>query len=158
MKALLNSRFIRTPLEIECMRWSLIVIFVLFGYTKWFDYEAQALVPLIGNSPLLAWTHSVFGIQGASYLLGVAEWSIGLGLIVGLWSARITMLAAAGSCLTYLVTLSLIVTTPGAWEASAGGFPALGGASSFLLKDLVLLAGSLILLKHAVLQQARRCR
>ncbi|MRJ19785.1 hypothetical protein FRT60_05405 [Pseudomonas haemolytica] len=30
------------------------------------DYDAQGLVPLISNSPLLSWMHGVFGTQGTS--------------------------------------------------------------------------------------------
>jgi len=150
------SRFLRQSFEVEFIRWVLVLIFLMFGYTKWFDYEAQALVPLISNSPLLAWMYGVFGTQGASYALGAAEWTIGLGLAVGAWSPRIALIAAAASALTYLTTASLLLTTPGGWEASAGGFPAMGGASSFLIKDLVLLAGSLVLLKNAA-QQLKAC-
>lgn len=141
------QRFKRSNWDVAFMRLALVVIFAVFGYAKWFDYEAQGLVPLIGNSPLLAWMHDVFGIRGASYALGVAEWSVGLLLLAGFWSRRLGLLGAVGSTLTYLTTLTLIFSTPGAWEASAGGFPAMGGATSFLLKDLVLLAGSILLLK-----------
>lgn len=141
------QRFKRSNWDVALMRLALVVIFAAFGYAKWFDYEAQGLVPLIGNSPLLAWMHDVFGIRGASYALGAAEWSFGLLLLAGFWSRRLGLLGAVGSTLTYLTTLTLIFSTPGAWEASAGGFPAMGGATSFLLKDLVLLAGSILLLK-----------
>ncbi|MFL1490658.1 YkgB family protein [Pseudomonas antarctica] len=146
------SRFLHRPFEIEFMRWALVLIFFIFGYSKWFDYEAQALLPLIGNSPLMSWMYAVFGVQGASHVLGVSEWAIGLGLAIGAWSPRVALFAAAASCVTYLTTVSLILSTPGGWEASAGGFPAMGGATSFLIKDLVLLAGSLVLLKQAALQ------
>ncbi|MGR3967900.1 DUF417 family protein [Pseudomonas sp. 910_23] len=152
MPSSLSSRFLRQPFEVEFMRWVLVFIFLMFGYTKWFDYEAQALIPLISNSPLLSWMYGVFGTQGASYALGTAEWAIGLGLAIGAWSPRIGLIAAAGSFLTYLTTASLLLTTPGGWEASAGGFPAMGGATSFLIKDLVLMSGSLVLFKNAAQQ------
>lgn len=145
------SRLLSNDFEIRLMRWTLVLIFAIFGYSKWFAYEAEGLIPLLGNSPLLSWMHSVFGIQGASYALGVAEWAIGLGLIVGAWFPRVSLWASAGSAITYLTTLTLILTTPDAWEASAGGFPAMGGATSFLIKDAVLLAGSVVLLKHSLL-------
>ncbi|MFJ4375617.1 YkgB family protein [Pseudomonas japonica] len=144
------NRILDSQADIALLRWALVLIFALFGYAKWFDYEAQALIPLLDNSPLLFWMHGLFGIQGASYALGVAEWSIGLGLALGAWWPRIGAAAAAASALTYLVTLTLVFSTPGAWEASAGGFPAMGGATSFLIKDLVLLAASVTLLKHAL--------
>lgn len=156
MHPCIDNRFLNRPFEVEFMRWALVLIFFMFGYAKWFAYEAHSLIPLISNSPLLSWMHGVFGIQGASNALGVAEWSIGLGLAIGAWSSRVTLLAAAGSCATFLTTVSLILTTPGGWEASAGGFPALGGDTSFLLKDLVLLAGSIVLLKQAALELTNR--
>lgn len=143
---------LRKDHDIAFMRWTLVLIFALFGYTKWFPYEAQALLPLVGNSPLFAWMYPAFGIQGASYALGVAEWAIGLGLILGAWMPRVGVIAAAASCVTYLTTLTLIFTTPNNWEASAGGFPAMGGATSFLIKDAVLLAGSVLLLKSDLLK------
>ena len=44
----------------------------------------------------------------------------------------------------FLTTLSFLVTTPGVWEAGAGGFPALSGKpGQFLIKDLALLGISL---------------
>jgi len=142
------NRFVRSSLDIHLVRLSLILIFIGFGYTKWFAYEAQALIPLIGNSPLLSWMHSAFGIRGASYALGVAEWAIGAALLIGFWLPRWAVAGALGSAITYLTTLTLILTTPGAWESSAGGFPAMAGATSFLIKDAVLLAASVVLLKH----------
>lgn len=151
MYSLLCTRWTRSNIDVEFMRWALVLIFLLFGYSKWFAYEAQGLIPIISNSPLLSWMHTLFGIQGASYALGVAEWTIGLGLIIGAWSPRISLIAALGSTATYLTTVTLILTTPGGWEASAGGFPAMGGATSFLVKDVVLLAGSILLVKHAAI-------
>jgi uncharacterized membrane protein YkgB len=152
MKPSVFTHLLHSDIEIKFIRWTLVMIFVLFGYAKWFPYEAQGLLPLIGNSPVLGWMHTLFGIQGASYALGVAEWTIGLGLVLGAWFPRVSVLASAGSVATYLTTITLIFSTPGGWEASAGGFPAMGGATGFLLKDVVLLAASLALLKHSVLQ------
>ena len=44
----------------------------------------------------------------------------------------------------FLTTLSFLVTTPGVWEPSLGGFPALSHRpGEFLLKDLALLGISL---------------
>jgi uncharacterized membrane protein YkgB len=44
----------------------------------------------------------------------------------------------------FLTTLSFLVTTPGVWEPSLGGFPALSAVpGQFLIKDLALLGISL---------------
>jgi Protein of unknown function, DUF417 len=45
-------------------------------YQKWFEYEAQALIPYISNGPLISWMYPVFGMRGATWFLGVSEWSI----------------------------------------------------------------------------------
>ncbi|MFF7710209.1 DUF417 family protein [Pseudomonas sp. NPDC007930] len=131
----------------RAMRAVLVLIFLGFGYTKWFDYEVQALVPLIANSPLLSWMYALWGHAGGSYALGVAEWGIAALLLLGLVWPVVGVVGAAGSMLTYSVTLSLILTTPGGWEASAGGFPAMGDSTGFLLKDAVLLVGSWVVLR-----------
>lgn len=127
----------------------MILIFAMFGYAKWFEYEAQALVPLIGHSPLLGWMHGAFGVRGASYALGVAEWTIGVMLILGLRWPLMAIVGAAGSTLTFASTLTLLASTPGVWKAAAGGFPAMASTASFLMKDSVLLCVSIVLLRHA---------
>jgi uncharacterized membrane protein YkgB len=44
----------------------------------------------------------------------------------------------------FLTTLSFLLSTPGVWEPSLGGFPALSGnPGQFLIKDLALLGISL---------------
>jgi uncharacterized membrane protein YkgB len=55
------------------------------------------------------------------------------------------------SCLTYIITLSFFLTTPGVAERTASGFPAISAPiGQFLLKDLVLLAASVCLLLASV--------
>jgi Protein of unknown function, DUF417 len=50
----------------------------------------------------------------------------------------------------FLTTLSFLVTTPGVWEPSLGGFPALSTVpGQFLIKDLALLGISLWTLGEA---------
>ena len=49
---------------ITLMRTSMVVVFLLFGYQKWFEYEAQVLIPYISNGPLISWIDPAFGIRG----------------------------------------------------------------------------------------------
>ena len=44
-----------------------------FGYQKWFEYEAQALIPYISHGPFIFWMYAAFGTRGATYFLGVSE-------------------------------------------------------------------------------------
>ena len=61
----------------------MVIIFLFFGYQKWFEYEAQALIPYISNGPLIFWMYPVFGIRRATYFLGVSEWLFGALLLRG---------------------------------------------------------------------------
>ena len=63
----------------------MVLIFVLFGYQKWFEYEAQTLILFIRNGPLTFWMYPVFGFHGASWFLGVSEWLTAALLVWGLW-------------------------------------------------------------------------
>jgi uncharacterized membrane protein YkgB len=63
---------------------------------KWFDYEAQVLIPYISNGPLISWLYPVFGIGGASWFLVVAEWTFGALLFLGFWNKKLGALGAAG--------------------------------------------------------------
>jgi uncharacterized membrane protein YkgB len=77
---------------------------LLFGYQKWFEYEAQVLIPYISNGPLIFWLYPVFGIRGASWFLGVSEWLFGALLFLGFWNKRLGILGALGSTFTFVGT------------------------------------------------------
>ena len=128
----------------------MVIIYFFFGYQKWFAYEAQELIPFIRNGPLISWMYPVFGIQGASWFLGVSEWLFGGLLFLGFWNKYLGILGAAGSCVTFIMTITIIPFMPDGWAASAGGFPAMVGNVAFLMKDVVLFAASVYLLKQDV--------
>ena len=120
----------------------------IHGDQKWWDYEAQTLIPFISNGPLISWMYPVFGIRGASWFLGVSEWLFGALIFIGFWNKTLGALGAAGSCLAFIGTTTIIPFMPDGWAASAGGFPAMTGNVPFLMKDVVLLAVSVYLLKQ----------
>jgi uncharacterized membrane protein YkgB len=148
--ALSKSGLLRKDLDYHLVRASMVIMFFFFGYQKWFAYEAQTLIPFISNGPLISWMYPAFGIRGASWFLGVAEWSFGSLILLGYWSKRLGILGAAGSVVTFLMTVTIIPFMPDGWAASAGGFPAMFGNVAFLMKDVVLLAASVYLLKQDV--------
>src|SRR5262249_37093256 len=138
--------------DYRLVRASMVIMFFFFGYQKWFEYEAQVLIPYIGNGPLISWLYPVFGIRGASWFLGVAEWAFGALLFLGFWDKKLGMLGAAGSIITFVSTVTIIPFMPNGWAASAGGFPAMVGNVAFLMKDIVLLAASVYLLRQDALR------
>jgi len=159
MNVLINASIrlglLRENLDYHLMRASLVVLFLFFGYQKWFAYEAQVLIPYISNGPLLFWMYPVFGIRGASWVLGGSEWSFALLLFLGFWYKRLGILGALGSCAAFIGTVTIIPFMPGGWAASAGGFPAMTGNVPFLMKDVVLFAASVYLLRQDVARVSR---
>src|SRR5262245_45157968 len=83
---LTKSGLLTRDLDYHLIRASMVIIFLLFGYQKWFEYEAQVLIPFISNGPLISWMYPVFGIRGASWFLGVSEWLFGALLFLGFWN------------------------------------------------------------------------
>jgi uncharacterized membrane protein YkgB len=149
---LANSWLVRKDFEYHLLRASMVIIFLFFGYQKWFDYEARVLIPYISNGPLIFWLYPTFGIRGASWFLGVAEWLFAALLFLGFWDKRFGILGALGSVATFLGTVTIIPFMPNGWDESAGGFPAMAGNVPFLMKDVVLLAVSIYLLKEDVVR------
>jgi uncharacterized membrane protein YkgB len=147
---LANSWLTRKDLDYHMLRASMVVVFLFFGYQKWFEYEAKVLIPYISNGPLIFWLYPVFGIRGASWFLGVSEWLFGALLFLGFWNKKLGVLGAIGSIATFVGTVTIIPFMPNGWEPTAGGFPAMVGNVPFLMKDVVLLAVSVYLLKADV--------
>ena len=141
-------------LDYHLVRASMVVIFLFFGYQKWFEYEAQALIPYISHGPLIFWMYPVFGVRGATWFLGVAEWLFGALLFAGFWNKKLGIIGALGACFSFIATSTIIPFMPEGWAASAGGFPAMTERVAFLMKDIVLFAVSVYLLKQDVARVA----
>ena len=152
IKTLTRMGLLKDDLDYHITRASMVIIYFFFGYQKWFDYEAQGLIPFFTHGPLIFWMYPVFGIKGSAYLLGVSEWLFGALLLAGFWNKKLGVLGALGSVATFICTVTIIPFMPDGWAASAGGFPAMVGNVAFLMKDVVLLAVSVYLLKQDVLR------
>ena len=154
IRTLTKLGLLTKDLDYHVVRASMVITYFFFGYQKWFPYEAQGLIPFFKNGPLISWMYPVFGVQGSSWFLGVSEWLFGALLLLGFWNKKLGILGAAGSCLTFIMTITIIPFMPDGWNAAAGGFPAMQGNVAFLMKDLVLFAVSFYLLKQDVARVA----
>ena len=120
-------------------RYGLVVVIVWFGAMKFTSYEAQGIQPLVAHSPLMSWVYNVFSVGTFSALLGIFE--LTAALLISLKPAW-PRASAVGSVMAiglFIVTISFLFTTPGIFEASAGGFPLLSSDGGFLIKDVALL-------------------
>jgi uncharacterized membrane protein YkgB len=152
VSTLIKLGILKKDLDYHLARASMVIIFLFFGYQKWFEYEAQALIPYISHGPLIFWMYPVLGLKGATWFLGVAEWLFGALLFAGFWNKKLGILGALGAVFSFISTFTIIPFFPNGWAASAGGFPAMTENTAFLMKDLVLLAVSIYLLRQDVLR------
>lgn len=137
---------VRAALEVigrNAVRYSLVLVLVWIGAMKFTGYEAESIRGLVENSPLMGWIYNVLSVRSTSALIGLTELVIA-GLIAARpLSARVSAIGSALAVGMFATTLSFIFSTPGVFEASAGGFPALSVVpGQFLLKDAVLLAAA----------------
>jgi uncharacterized membrane protein YkgB len=144
--------FLRSELDYHLLRGSMVIIFAFFGYTKWHPYAAEILEPFIRNGPFIFWLYPAFGLRGALRFLGASEWLICALFYAGFWDKRLGVLGALASTGTFIGTVTIIPFMPNGWAASAGGFPAMAGNVAFLMKDVVLLAVSIYLLKQDLIR------
>lgn len=163
---------------IKFIRVAILIVFVWIGGLKYFHYEADGIVPFVANSPFMsffyaegapeykkhknaegafvpenrAW-HETNNTYVFSYGLGVLIMSIGLLVFSGLFSAKAGLAGDALAIIMTLGTLSFLITTPEVWVPDLGsgefGFPLLSGAGRLVIKDIVILAGAVILLSDS---------
>ena len=176
----LITAFLRTAASaqtagIHLIRVAILVVFVWIGALKFWNYEAEGIVPFVANSPFMgffyanespdykeyrlkegefdqakhAW-HEQNNTYGFSHGLGVLIMSIGVLTFLGIWRPRIGLWGAGLAVIMTLGTLSFLVTTPEAWVPDLGsgehGFPLLSGAGRLVVKDTVILAGAIVVL------------
>ena len=128
----------------------LVVVVGWIGLMKFTGYEAEGIRPFVANSPLMSWVYGLMSVRGFSAMLGVVEVTIALLIAARPFLPRVSALGTRLAVGMFLTTLSFLVTTPGVWEPSLGGFPALSAVpGQFLIKDLALLGISLWTLGEA---------
>ena len=134
----------------EVSRYGLVVVVGWIGLMKFTTYEAEGIRPFVANSPLMSWVYGFMSVRGFSAVLGVVEVAIALLIAARPFWPRASALGSALAVGMFLTTLSFLITTPGVWEPSAGGFPALSAIpGQFLIKDLALLGIALWTLGEA---------
>ena len=116
-------------------RYGLVGLLLLFGAMKFFAFEANGIQPLVQHSPFLDWLLPVFGLRGTSDIIGAVEIATGLAIATRRWLPRISAYGSLTATGMFLITLSFLVTTPGALS---------GPFSGFLLKDIMFLGGALV--------------
>jgi uncharacterized membrane protein YkgB len=86
---------------LRLLRWALVLVFLWFGGMKFTAYEANGIAPFIIHSPIMSWLNALFGVRGASYVIGVVELSTAFALIIGAFQPIFSALGAAMSAVTF---------------------------------------------------------
>src|SRR5580698_3210437 len=157
------------------LRLGLVVVLVWIGGLKFAGYEADSIVPLVANSPLMSFFYHHPAPEYRSYMNkegelnpahrqwhetnGTYSFADGLGIFIVLIGLLIAVhpfypqIAAVGSFLLILMactTLSFLVTTPEAWVPALGdaahGFPYLSGVGRLVVKDAIMLGAAVVTL------------
>lgn len=118
------------------LRYGLTFLLLLFGTFKFFQFEAEGIQPLLTHSPLLSWLPAALGVRGSAALIGTVEILAGLGIASGPWFPRLGTVGGLIAMVTFVATLSFLVTTPGVLAPG-------NEAGGFLLKDLILLGAAI---------------
>ncbi|HEV2495077.1 MAG TPA: DUF417 family protein [Terriglobia bacterium] len=132
----------RTTLETvgaNFTRYGLVIVLLWIGALKFTAAEAAGIQGLVANSPLMSWLYRVFTVQGTSNLIGTVEIAVALLLAVKFLSRRASLIGSAGAILTFAITTTFLFSTPGVLPHGLE----LSCTGQFLIKDLVLLGGSI---------------
>jgi reactive chlorine resistance protein C len=131
-------------------RYGLVVVISWIGLLKFTSFEAYGIEPLVASSPLMSWLYGIFSVTTFSALLGVVEVATAALLAVKPWAPRLSAVGSVMAVGLFVATLTFLFTTPGVFEASAGGFPVLSLTGGFLIKDVALLGVSIWTLADAL--------
>ncbi|MGH9903999.1 MAG: DUF417 family protein [Pyrinomonadaceae bacterium] len=136
---------ILTNTGIGVLRYSLVAILLYYGAFKFHTVEAQAIQPLVTNSPFLSWMYSVLSLQAVSNVIGTTEIVIAVLIALRLFNARLSAIGSLGAIVMTLTTLTFLFTTPGAWSSVPGfPLPVTTGIGGFLVKDIFLLGAAIV--------------
>jgi uncharacterized membrane protein YkgB len=122
-------------------RYGLVVVLLLIGVLKFTPGEAAGIQPLVAHSPFMSWMYGLLSVQGASNVIGAIEIATAALIALRPLSPKASFVGSLAAVVTFLLTVSFLFSTPGAAEFKYG-FPVLGDAGQFLIKDLVLLGAS----------------
>ncbi len=160
------------------LRAGLVLVLLWIGALKFAKYEAESIVPLVANSPLMGFFYRFRAPEYRAHMNKEGElnlpdraWNVtngtyrlsyGLGVVIMLIGIMIALspilpqVAAIGSLLLALMsctTLSFLVTTPEAWVPAAGdtthGFPYLSGVGRLVLKDVIMFGAALATMSNS---------
>ena len=185
LTAALEAAASAQKLGINLIRVAILIIFVWIGGLKFWNYEAEGIVPFVANSPFMSFFYTKSAPEYKQYKLKEGEldeakhqWHVenntygfshGLGILImsiciltflGIFCPKIGAVGATLAIIMTIGTLSFLVTTPEVWVPDLGsgehGFPLLTGAGRLVIKDTAILAGAIVALSDCARRILRK--
>src|ERR1700757_543942 len=98
----------------------LIVMLLWAGSFKMTGPGAEAITPLVSNSPFIGWHFKVFGPIIGSDIIGLTEIIAALLIITGYFQPKAGIVGGLITTFMFLTTSSMFITTPGTVIAVPG--------------------------------------
>ena len=164
-------------LSIRLGRISIAVILIWIGVLKFFDYEAEGIVPFVANSPFMSFFysqpgdykgrilregevnadnrkwHAENGTYSFSYGLGILLIAMGILLLLDSFNPVFGIIGSLLVIIMSFGTLTFLITTPENWVPPLGGrehgFPYLSARGRLVVKDLIMMMAAFITLAHS---------
>ncbi len=176
--SLLTAAAAAQKLGVVLIRVAILIIFVWIGGLKFWNYEAEGIVPFVANSPFMSFFYSKPAPEykeyklregefnqmkhewhkknhtyAFSYGLGVLIMTIGILTFLGIFFPKVGLVGASLVIIMTIGTLSFLITTPETWVPNLGsgefGFPLLSGAGRLVIKDTAIIAGAVVALSDS---------
>jgi uncharacterized membrane protein YkgB len=129
------------------IRLSIIVMLLWAGAYKLTAPGAEGIVPLVTNSPLINWLHTLLGTYGGADFIGVTEILAAFLMIIGYFRPEAGIVGSLIAIVMFFTTSTMVITTPDSITRVTGmGYMTFTGL--FLFKDLVSLGASFYLLSQ----------
>ncbi len=136
-----NNRIFKTGYFISLYGVALILLWL--GIFKFTPTEAQAIKPSLEHQPFMSWLYKIFSLQMVSNIIGIVEIFTGIAIVLACYSRFFRIAASVGIFLTFLTTLSFLLTSSNVWKI-VDGVPV---TNFFILKDLVCIGFGLMVLQ-----------
>lgn len=161
----------------KAVRFGIVIVFLWIGGLKFLTYEADGIVPFVANSPFMSFFYNhpeeykqyinkegeriaanhTWHQENNTYLFsqGLGVFLITVSILVAVHNIA-PLASMIGSTLIFIMsigTLSFLITTPESWVPNLGdehyGFPYLSGRGRLVIKDIVILGGTIITMSES---------
>lgn len=118
-----------------------LIVLIWIGGMKFTKFEADAIIKLVENSPLMNWMYYIWDVQTVSNLIGIYDilFAIILGASLLLRKKSLFVISWLACFAIFFVTQTFLFTTPTALSSST----LLGPTGQFVVKDMWYIANML---------------